>query len=254
MTESTAGRTVPPLPGLIAGGLVILGVLLSMFVAEGLLVVAGFGAFGPGMLRELGLLRDQDEFQRQAAHRAGYHAYLIGGLATALIVAGLRSSGASLEDASEWVTLILVVLWTTWLYSALLAYWGARKTAAVILNIFGSFWAVFVLASIIGMESQDVTVVNILLASLMGSIVVVPFFWLARRAGRSPRGTGAALLAVAVLFLLMFVPGWVARSFKLSSVLMTAMLLIVPLVATGIALLREGLQSEVDEAPPDAAG
>ncbi len=79
MTELTPGRAVPPLPGLIAGGLVILGVLLSMFVAESLLVVAGVGAFGPGILRELGLLRDHDEFQRQAAHRAGYHAYLIDG-------------------------------------------------------------------------------------------------------------------------------------------------------------------------------
>ncbi len=143
------------------------------------------------------------------------------------------------------------MLWTTWLYSALLAYWGARKTAAVILNIFGSFWAVFVLASIIG---ETDSIVEVLLASLMGSIVVVPFFWLARNAGRSPRRTGAALLAVAVLFLVMFVPGWAARSFKLSSLLMTAMLLIVPLVASGIALLREGPQSEEEEESPNVAG
>ncbi len=77
MAEHTEGRRLPPLPGLIAGGLVILGLLLMAFVSEGLLVVAGLGAFGPGILRELGWLKDQDEFQRQAAHRAGYHAYLI---------------------------------------------------------------------------------------------------------------------------------------------------------------------------------
>ncbi len=41
MAEHNEGRRLPPLPGLIAGSLVILGVLLSMFVAEGLLVVAG---------------------------------------------------------------------------------------------------------------------------------------------------------------------------------------------------------------------
>lgn len=247
-----AGRiAMPPLPGLVAAGFVILGVLLSMFVAEGFLALAGLGAFGPGILRELGLLRDHDEFQRQAAHRAGYHAYLIGGLATAFIVSGLRSREVTLEDSSGWVMLILVVLWTTWLFSALLAYWGARKTASAVLNIFGSFWAVFVLASIIG-EAQSI--VDILLASLMGSIVVVPFFVLARKAGRWPRRTGAALLAVAVLFLVMFVPAWVARSFKLSSLLITAMLLIVPLVAPGIALLREDPQSEEGGAPPDVAG
>ncbi len=204
-----AGRiAIPPLPELIAAGLVILGVLLSMFVAEGFLALAGLGAFGPGILRELGLLRDQDEFQRPAAHRAGYHAYLIAGLATAFVVSALRSREATLEDSSEWVMLILVVLWTTWLFSALLAYWGARKTASVVLSVFGSFWAVFVLASITSTESQDVTAVNMLLASLMGSIVVVPFFVLARMAGRRPRGTGVALLAVAALFLVMFVPVW----------------------------------------------
>jgi hypothetical protein len=247
-----AGRTaIPPLPGLVAAGFVILGVLLTMFVAEGFLALAGLGAFGPGILRELGLLRDQDEFQRQAAHRAGYHAYLIGGLATALIVAALRSGEATLDGSSEWVMLILVVLWTTWLFSALLAYWGARKTASAVLNVFGSFWAVFVLASIIG-ESENMG--EILLGALVGSIVVVPFFVLARKAGRWPRPTGAALLAVALLFLVMFVPSWAARSFKLSSLLVTAMLLIVPLVASGIALLREDPQSEEGGASPDVAG
>jgi len=253
MAEQTAGRTLPPLPGLIAAGLVILGVLLSMFVAEGFLALAGLGAFGPGILRELGLLSDQDEFQRQAAHRAGYHAYLIGGLATAFVVSALRSrEAATLEDSSEWVMLILVVLWTTWLFSALLAYWGARKTASGVLSVFGSLWAVFVLASIIG-EAENI--VEILLGALMGSIVVVPFFVLARKAGRwPPRRTGAALLAVAALFLVLFVPGWQARAFKLSSLLVTAWLLIVPLVASGIALLREGAQSEEDGSPPDMAG
>ena len=250
-----AGRfPIPPLPGLVAAGLVILGVLLWMFVAKGFLALAGLGAFGPGVLRELGLLKDQDEFQRQAAHRAGYRAYLIGGLVTAFAVSALQSGEGILEDSSAWVMLILVVLWTTWLFSALLSYWGARKTASAILTVFGAFWTVFVLASIIGTESQDVTVVNMLLASLMGSIVVVPFFVLARKAGRWPRGTGVALLTVAALFLVMFVPVWAGRSMKLPDLLLTATLLIVPLVATGMALLREGPQSEEGEASPDMAG
>ncbi len=204
MAEHTEGRRLPPLPGLIAGGLVILGVLLFMFVAEGLLVVAGLGAFGPGILRELGWLKDQDEFQRQAAHRAGYHAYLIGGLATILVVSGLRWRGTDTADASEWILLILVVLWETWLFSALLAYWGARKTASLVLMIFGSFWLVFVLASIIG-ETPD-SALELLLGMLMGSLVVAPFFVLAWTAGRWPHRTGVALLVMAALFLVMFVP------------------------------------------------
>lgn len=257
MAEHTEGRRLPPLPGLIAGGLVILGLLLSMFVAEGLLVVAGLGAFGPGILRELGLLRDQDEFQRQAAHRAGYHAYLIGGLATVLVVSGLRWRETN-EGSAEWIMLILVILWMTWLFSALLAYWGARKTASRVLLTFGSFWAVFVIASVIG-ESDDTA--EFLLGVLMSFVVVAPFFVLAWTAGRWPRRTGAALLTVSALFLVMFVAPQGASSLKLSSILVTDTLLLVPLIASGIALLRdEGSddpdrdESDDDGAPPDVVG
>ena len=251
MAEHTEGRRLPPLPGLIAGGLVILGVLLSMFVAEGLLVVAGPGAFGPGILRELGWLKDQDEFQRQAAHRAGYHAYLIGGLATVLVVSGLRWRETSLEDSSEWIMLILVILWMTWLFSALLAYWGARKTASRVLLTFGSFWAVFVIASVVG-ESDDTA--EFLLGVLMSFVVVAPFFVLAWTAGRWPRRTGAVLLAVSALFLVVFVRPWGASPLKLSTILLTNTLLLVPLIASGIALLRDGRELDEGGAPADVVG
>ncbi len=44
---------------------------------------------------------------------------------------------------------ILVVLWMTWLFSSTLRYWGARKTASRVLIVFGSFWAVFVIANVL---------------------------------------------------------------------------------------------------------
>ena len=257
MAEQVSERRAPRLPGLIAGGLVILGLLLSTFVAEGLLVVAGLGAFGPGILRELGWLKDHDEFQRQAAHRAGYHAYLIGGLAAVLAVSGLRWRDAN-QGGAEWIMLILVILWMTWLFSGLLAYWGARKTASRVLLAFGAFWAVFVIADVIG-ESNDT--VEFLLGVLMSFVVVAPFFVLAWTAGRWPRRTGAVLFAVSALFLVMFVPPQVASPLKLSSVLVTDVLLLVPLIGSGIALLRdEGSddpdRDESDEvgAPPDVVG
>jgi hypothetical protein len=249
MNEQTAGRALPPLLGLIAGGLVVAGVFLSMFVAEGFLAMAGLGAFGPGILRELGLLTDQDEFQRQAARRAGYHAYLVGGLVTVLVVAFLRSRGADFEISSDWVTLILLALWTTWLFSALLDYWGARKTAARVLIAFGSFWAVFVAAHIVGALTgpEPLQVAGV----LVGLVLVGPFFLLAWTATRWPRGTGGALLAVSALFLVVFGPRWTSGALQLPSVLVTVTLLLVPLVASGIALLRDGTESR---GGPDVAG
>jgi len=252
MTEQVAGRTVPQLPGLIAGGLVILGLVLDTFVAEGLLVVAGLGAFGPGILRELGWLRDKDEFQRQAAYRAGYHAYLIGGLATVLIVSALRWPETNLENSSEWTMLVLVILWMTWLFSALLAYWGARKTASRVLLTFGSFWAVFIMAMVVGAlgSPEGVQLVGV----LMAFVFVAPFFVLAFTAGRWPRPTGFVLLAVPAFFLVLVAPGWAARSLEWSSILVTAMLLLVPLIASGIALLRSGDSDGLDSGEPDDNG
>jgi len=252
MARKAGSMAIPPLPGLVAAGFVILGVLLSMFVAEGFLALAGLGAFGPGILRELGWLRDEDEFQRQAAYRAGYHAYLIGGLVTVLIVSALRWRQPNLEVSSEWFLLILVVLWMTWLFSALMAYWGARKTASRVLIVFGSFWAVFFLAHVVGALRGPEALQ--LVGVLMGFVLVAPFFVLAWTVGRWPRRTGAALLAVSALFLVIFVPGWVSGSLQLPSVLVTAALLVVPVVASGIALLREGGSDDPDRDVSDDDG
>jgi dipeptide/tripeptide permease len=81
---------LPSLPALVAGMLVVTGIMLSMFVAMGLLILVGLGAFGPGLLREVGWLRDEDEFQRQAAYRAGYVAYLVGGFTAVLVISSLK--------------------------------------------------------------------------------------------------------------------------------------------------------------------
>lgn len=240
MTEAASRNRLPSPAGLIAGVLVAAGILLWMFVSKGLLFVAGLGAFGPGILRELGWLRDQDEFQRQAAHRAGYHAYLVGGLAAVAILALLEWTTTTVEDTTEWIRFIVVVLWLTWMFSALLSYWGARKTVAVLLRVVGSFWALFVIASLVGdfrlpRSSQDVWMG--LLGLGAGIMFVAPFFILAWTVWRWPRGTGYGLIAVAMfLFVVLF---RTSPNLQWSTVVMTRMMLVGPLLATGIALLRE---------------
>ncbi len=238
MADHANGRRLPPLAGLIAGGLVILGLFLSMFAGMGFLILAGLGAFGPGILRELGWLRDHDEFQREAAYRAGYLAYLTGGLAAVFAISALRWQDANLEGPAGWIMLVLVILWTTWLFSSLLRYWGAKKTASRVLIVFGSFWVVFVIAAIIGEPPS--TLLETMLAMLMGLVVVAPFFVLARTVGRWPRQTGAVLLVVAAIFFVLTFPTWLARSMESSAMLLTSALLLVPLIASGLALLREG--------------
>ena len=165
------------------------GILLWMFVSKGFLFVAGIGAFGPGVLRELGWLRDHDEFQRQAARRAGYHAYLVGGLAAVAVLALLEWTSMSAEDATEWILFIIVVLWLTWMFSALLSYWGAKKTVSVLLRTVGSFWAVFVIAELVGEFRVPHSLEDVKLTLIgfgAGTMFVAPFFVLAWTVNRWP--------------------------------------------------------------------
>lgn len=237
MTQQTIKpNLLPPWPGLVAGALVALGVLLWMFVAKGLLFIAGLGAFGPGILRELGWLKDQDEFQRQAARRAGYHAYLIGGLAAVFVVSVLEWPAAQLDVSIDWVRLIVIILWLTWMFSALLAYWGAQKTTTRVLRTVGAFWALFALGVLFSEASTNSLWEN-LQGVLAALLIVGPFFVLAWTASRWPRITGGLLLAVAVFFVgFFFSPN---GPLQMATALLRDTLLVVPLGACGIALLRE---------------
>jgi hypothetical protein len=125
-------RWRPSLATLVGGVVVVLGIVLAQYLHWGFLALAGAGAFGPGILRELGWLNDQDEFQRRAAHRAGYHAFVVTGLVAFLIYAYTRSGG-SLKEAQELSLVYIALLWFTWMFSSLFAYWGPRRTAFQIL-------------------------------------------------------------------------------------------------------------------------
>ena len=237
MNEQTTDRIRPSMAGVLAGGLVVLGVALWMLVNKGLLVVAGIGAFGPGILRELGWLDDHDEFQRHSAHRAGYHAWLVGGLAAVLILSALQWSKPEANVSIEWLGLVLALMWLTWLFSSLLSYWGATRTTRVMLLVFGSFWLLFGIATIIS-EAADASgsfdLGGTLLGVVAGITIIGPFFLGAWAVPRWPRITGSLLIAIALLFAWRFGP-WGMDDW--STQLLTLTLLALPLFACGIALV-----------------
>ena len=222
---------------LIASGVVILGFVLTG-ISWGFLVLVAVGTFGPGILRELGWLKDKDEFERRVAHRAGYHAYLVGGFITFLIVAYMRSGEREIGVDAPVSTLILVVLWFTWLLSSLLSYWGPRKTASRILIIFGSVWLLF---NIIGnIEAGPV-------ALIMQSSLAAPFFILAYVAHRWPRVAGVLLIAASAFFVYVF--DWYEifceNPFEKGPPVVI-ILFVGPLLASGIALLSKAARVDAD--------
>ncbi len=222
---------------LIASGVVVLGFLLTG-VSWGFLALVAVGTFGPGILRELGWLKDKDEFERRAARRAGYHAYLVGGFITFLIVAYMRSGERVIAEEAPVSTLILVVLWFTWLLSSFLSYWGPRKTASRILIIFGSVWLLF---NVIGNIEAGPT------ALIMQSLLAVPFFGLAYVSRRWPRIAGVLLLAASAFFVYFF--GWYRILYEnpfAKGPPVVIILFVGPLLASGIALLSKAARGEAD--------
>ena len=242
MAESQAKERWRPSPtNLIAGGLVIAGFVL-IEVNWWFFLLAAAGTFGPGILREVGWLRDKDEFQRRAHHRAGYHAFVTIGLAAFVLVAFFRAGG-TLEHPHRLATFFLALLWFTWFLSSLLAYWGPQKTAARILIAFGSVWLVFAIVSNLGPEWTGWE------ALLLHPLLAAPFFVLAWLSGRRPRVAGILLLTVAVGFFLLIELPHIARTSILEVITdVTFILFIGPLLASGVALLGAGKSERPEDA------
>ncbi len=225
-------------PATIIGGTLVLGGFLLASVSWWFLLFAALGTYGPSILREFGWLRDQDEFQRLAAYRAGFHAYVIAGLAAFGLVAFIRSGERNLQYPQELATLFLAVLWFTWFLSSLIAYWGVQKATFRILIAFGSAWLLFAIASNTGSEWTSWA------ALLLHPLLALPFFALAWLSKRWPHVTGALLLGVAVFFVQLL--GFFRHEhLALINQAITFLVFIGPLLASGIALIS--LKTEVDE-------
>lgn len=222
----------------IAGLIAVVGLLLTSVNWYFLLVTAA-GAFGPGILRELGWLSDKDELQLQANYRAGYHAYLVGGLLSVLLVAYFRSSAIVIEQPQELATLSLVVLWFTWFLSSLIGYWGAQRASSRILLTFGCVWIVFAILSNTGSEWTGWT------ALLLHPLLALPFLVLAWLSKRFPRLAGVLLLAMSVFFV-QFFGIFQKENMAFVTQAVTFVLFVGPLLASGIAL-SFGYEIDTDE-------
>ncbi len=234
-----AGRIAPgwrPTPvGVASFALVVLGLLLGATVNMAWLLLLGAGCFGPGLLRELRLLRDCDEFQRQSSIRAGYHAFLAGGLFLVIVVAvrswGHRSLGE--HDAFP-ASLVLTCMLVTYALSQLTRYWGARAAAFRLLFMFGFFWFCFAALSHAGEPAS-------LLIELSLPLILVALAFLSRR---WPRPVGAVLLftGIGALFLFHVEEGFTGNNSRLYVFFM----LLLPLLYTGAGLLgvRAGTAAE----------
>jgi hypothetical protein len=234
--EDGVGRLPRSRAGLISFVLTTLGILLGATLDMAFLILAAAGIFGPGLLREFGLLRDQDELQREASQRAAKHAYLIGGLFTMIVIIALEWGSADLDDNSYSAAVLLLAFLVPYFCSYLNSFWGAQKAAQRILLAFGLFWLGF---NVLG-NLKD------LVAMVMQCLVALPFFALAFTSRRLPRVTGVALLAVAIFAFVFFDLHVAFLSSENFGKMAVILLFWLPLAYSGLTLLPAREESSED--------
>ncbi|MCF7808867.1 MAG: hypothetical protein K9N38_10150 [Candidatus Marinimicrobia bacterium] len=221
--------------GFYAGLTVFVGILLSVTVDMGFMLLAGLGAFGPGILREFGVLKDQDEFARMATYRAGYYASLFAGIVAVILISILKAGSVDLEHESLALAIILATIWLVSIFSVIHKFWGVQKAVFRILVIFGSFWWVFIILSHIKEP----------LTFLMESLLVLPFFILAYASKHWPRTAGALIIIAGITCFFLFRIITDDPELILQKVLVFIMF-ICPLVVAGVSLLLVGQSEKQD--------
>lgn len=232
------GSSARKLPGVdwLAFGIGVLALTFSYFYPL-LLTLVAFAIFAPSILRELGLLRDTDEWTRQIMHRAGFHTAM---MACALIFLNHLASSNNWYEPISAISSdqpfagegIYKPVIGVFLLSYLIQYWGARQGVFRILLGAAATSLAPLLYFLIGRQGDRWLFAGTSLA------VFVLLLLLALLVRRWPRVAGATLLGLgaAISFLTL-------RSIDnpdLAWVLMQSVLQILLLFGvTGAALLLE---------------
>jgi hypothetical protein len=235
-----SGRRVSAV-GAIASMLVVAGLLLGTTTHMGFMLLVAAGAFGPGTLRQLGLLNDLDEFQKEAAAKSALRAYLVAGMLLMAVVAGGNwnrlSLGKEQIPASSVVVLMLVVYYSSYC----LSFWDARKAVSRVLLALGVFWLGFVVLSHAG-EPAPLLVESLVVPGPFIAGAVLCRWW--------PRTVGLLLLAVAVgsIFFFHMLRFDEAGPQAVLENAFTLVLIPLPLAVAGVALIADGIKKEDDAA------
>lgn len=222
----------------------LIGMRMGIF-SMGLL---GLGVFGPPLLREFGLMRDDDDFTRGVMHRAGFHALLpVVALLTAdRIMANYHESLPAAWgqhdlyfDLEFLIQLALVV----YVVSFVVQYWGARAgVARVFVGV-----AVIAVLQILGAHLTHSGAVTAMVAwsTAIIAAVLCSLGWFA---SRKPRAAGVVLLVLCAAALVGFGfdiagadqrPEYVRDNGLVWAVAMAMVWAIVLFGGMGVALLRD---------------
>ena len=188
----------------LAFGVALAAVFLK-YLAPSLLGIIALVVFLPSILREVGVLKDTDEWARGIMHRAGFHAALVVVLFVTVNYVAVMSGGFATSDTRHWPLEVQffrsAAMWV-FVVSYVIQYWGAREGVFRILVVAG----IMNLAPVVAVLRPDYTVslADALLAGAVSALLMFGLATLTRRWPRVGAGIMVALLVAAIATPLVF--------------------------------------------------
>ena len=146
----------------LAFGVALAAVFLK-YLAPSLLGIIALVVFLPSILREVGVLKDTDEWARGIMHRAGFHAALVVVLFVTVNYVAVMSGGFATSDTRHWPLEVQffrsAAMWV-FVVSYVIQYWGAREGVFRILVVAGIMNLAPVVAVPAGTVVDETTVVT----------------------------------------------------------------------------------------------
>jgi len=226
--------------------LVLVGFFVAITVHMAFFALVALGAFGPSVLRQLGLIEDLDECQKQASARAAHRAYLAGGVFLASVLIVRNWSRLSLGEDLVPASLVLILMLVVYGISYCLSFWDPRQAAFLVLIGFGLLWLGF-----IGLSHATEPVALL----VEGGLVAAPFFLAAYLSRRWPRPVGALLLAASIsaVFFFDLIPAAGTEAMKVFGKIYVILALPLPFAMMGLALLWRRKETD-DRATVERSG
>jgi hypothetical protein len=203
---------------------ILAGAILGFVLSYWFLLLVPVGAFLPGILRRLRLLRDADEFVLAAQNAAGWIAFCVS-TSAAILFFVLKRTGVALGGTETDRLLVVAVLgFTAYASCYLFKFWDGRKAARYLLLVLGIAWGVFVVLS----EWNNPGAM-----AMEGLVVVLPPFALVALGRFFPRVAGWVALSAAILAAVHFD----AYDFSKGSGIFVFSALVLPLIVAGSGFL-----------------
>ncbi len=208
-----------------------IGLISGTILTPYLYILSAIAVFLPGLLRNIGIINDKDEYQLEASKVSGNIGFRIGGIAASVITISFKTgilNAQQLRESELW-TFFVTFLLLIYMISYATYFWGTSRAARIILFITGAFWGVFIILSGWG---------NPYALGIGLPITIVTFLGLPLLSIKQPKLIGVILVLISILLLLFLI----IREIKLTQLGSIAIitLLLTPLLIPGFILINRG--------------